>query len=174
MTFALRKIPINTPTSSSDSLSQFTPNPHHHPHHVFTTSKARHFREPRRRRGHRPRQQAAEGRGHRQEGVYATLCFPLTRINFCYQLRLYGAIEAFRQGRLPDNAQIDRALRYVHDNSPVDVSALSPEGQRLVENVRDIVNTSREIVASKNGDELLQSFVWDTRGADLATPAQPG
>ncbi len=74
------------------------------------------------------------------------------------------------QGRLPDNAQIDRALRYVHDNSPVDVSALSPEGQRLVENVRDIVNTSREIVASKNGDELLQSFVWDTRGADLATP----
>jgi len=86
------------------------------------------------------------------------------------KLRLYGAIEAFRQGRLPDNAQIDRALRYVHDNSPVDVSALSPEGQRLVENVRDIVNTSREIVASKNGDELLQSFVWDTRGADLATP----
>ncbi|KAH8111325.1 hypothetical protein DFH11DRAFT_1794541 [Phellopilus nigrolimitatus] len=88
------------------------------------------------------------------------------------KLRLYGVIEAFREGRLPDNQQIDETLRYVKDNAPMDVGALSPDGQRLVQDVRDIVDTARAIVADKNADELFQNFVWHTRAADFARAKQ--
>jgi hypothetical protein len=56
-------------------------------------------------------------------------------------MRLYGVIEAFRQGKLPDNHQIDETLRYVHDHSPVDEHALSPEGKKLIQDTRDIIET---------------------------------
>ena len=61
------------------------------------------------------------------------------------KLRMYGVIEAFRQGRMPDNQQIDETLAYVRDNSPVDTSQLSPDGQKLVQDVRDIVETVRRL-----------------------------
>ena len=58
-------------------------------------------------------------------------------------MRFYGVIEAFRQGRLPDNHQIDETLKYVHDHSPVDQNALSPEGKKLIQDARDIIETVR-------------------------------
>ncbi|KZT25454.1 hypothetical protein NEOLEDRAFT_1133378 [Neolentinus lepideus HHB14362 ss-1] len=82
------------------------------------------------------------------------------------KLRFYGVIEAFRQGRLPDNQQIDRTLKYVVDHEPIDTNALSPEGKRLIQDTRDIIETARIIVAKKNRDELFQNFVWHTRGVD--------
>lgn len=48
------------------------------------------------------------------------------------KIRLYGVVEAFRQGRMPSNTQIDATLRYVADNSPIDVIALSSEGKKLI------------------------------------------
>jgi Family of unknown function (DUF5923) len=56
-------------------------------------------------------------------------------------MRLYGAIQAFRQNRLPDNAQIDDTLKYVAEHSPVDEKKLSHEGQKLINDVRDIIET---------------------------------
>ncbi|EJD07781.1 uncharacterized protein FOMMEDRAFT_16402 [Fomitiporia mediterranea MF3/22] len=88
------------------------------------------------------------------------------------KLRFYGVIEAFREGRLPDNQQIDETLRYVKDNAPMDVGELSPEGQRLVQDVRDIVDTARAIVAEKNADELFQNFLWHTRAVDASRAKQ--
>ena len=79
---------------------------------------------------------------------------------------LYGVIQAFRDGRLPDNAQIDHTLKYVRDHSPVDQDKLSPEGQKLIQDVRDIVETARVIVSQKNGDELFQNFIWHTRDVE--------
>ncbi|KAL5532100.1 hypothetical protein ACEPAF_5664 [Sanghuangporus sanghuang] len=88
------------------------------------------------------------------------------------KLRLYGVIESFRQGKLPDNQQIDETLRYVKDNAPMDVGELSPDGQRLVQDVRDIVDTARNIVAEKNADELFQNFLWHTRSVDASKAKQ--
>jgi len=68
---------------------------------------------------------------------------------------------------MPDNKQIDEALKYVIDNSPVDTSQLSPDGQKLIQDTRDIIETARLIVADKNADELFQSFIWHTRDVDL-------
>ena len=113
---------------------------------------------------------------------YASSCLCLERISFLAQgavtspvdakmkdadvdrkLRLYGVIQAFRNGNMPDNAQIDSALVYAREHSPVDTAKLSPAGKKLVDDVRDVIETARLIVKEKNADELLQGFVWDTR-----------
>jgi Family of unknown function (DUF5923) len=83
------------------------------------------------------------------------------------KIRLYGVIEAFRQGRMPSNSQIDETLKYIIDNSPVETSKLSAEGMKLVQDTRDIIETARVIVAEKNADELFQNFVWHTRDVEL-------
>jgi hypothetical protein len=79
---------------------------------------------------------------------------------------LYGVVEAFRNGRLPTNDQIDKTLQYILDHSPVDVHKLSPEGRNFVQDAKDILETARLMVRQKNADELLQSFIWHTRAVD--------
>ena len=83
------------------------------------------------------------------------------------KLRFYGVVKAFSESRMPSNEQIDRILSYVHQHSPVDTSALSPDGQRLVQDSRDIIETARLIVQQKNADELFQNFIWHTRRVDV-------
>jgi hypothetical protein len=48
------------------------------------------------------------------------------------QICLYGIVQAFRQGRMPDNKQIDETLQYFLDHCIVDTSKLSSEGKHLV------------------------------------------
>ena len=72
-------------------------------------------------------------------------------------MRFYGVIEAFRQGRMPDNKQIDQTLLYVRDNSPVPLNELSPQGRKLIEDSRDIIETARLMVKEKNADELRRA-----------------
>ena len=83
------------------------------------------------------------------------------------QIRFYGVVEAFRQGRMPSNAQIDETLNYVTANSPVDLDKLSPDGQKLIQDSRDIIETARLMVQEKNADELFQNFVWHTRDVEF-------
>ncbi|KAH9952567.1 hypothetical protein BGW80DRAFT_1420325 [Lactifluus volemus] len=83
------------------------------------------------------------------------------------KLRFYGVIEAFRQGRYPSNQQIDAALQYVITHSPVDQDQLSPEGRKLIQDCRDIIETARLIIQEKNADELFQGFMWNTNSVDL-------
>ncbi|KAI0674595.1 hypothetical protein C8Q78DRAFT_1117563 [Trametes maxima] len=83
------------------------------------------------------------------------------------KLRFYGVIKAFSESRMPSNDQIDRFLNYVIQHSPVDVEDLSPDGQRLIQDSRDIIETARRIVKEKNADELFQNFIWHTRDVDV-------
>lgn len=83
------------------------------------------------------------------------------------QINFYGVIEAFRQGRMPDNHQIDETLQYVLKTSPVDEDKLSPDGRKLVQDAREIIETARIIVKEKNADELFQNFIWNTRDVSL-------
>lgn len=83
------------------------------------------------------------------------------------KMRFYGVIEAFRAGKLPDNQQIDETLRYVNSHSLVKVDELSPDGQKLISDSRDIIETARLIVKDKNADELFQNFVWHTSETDF-------
>jgi hypothetical protein len=83
------------------------------------------------------------------------------------KLRFYGVIEAFKQGRMPDNRQIDATLKYVLDNPPVDTDKLSPDGRKLVQDTHDVIETARLIVREKNSEELFQNFVWHTWDVSL-------
>lgn len=83
------------------------------------------------------------------------------------KINFYGVIEAFRQGRMPDNHQIDETLQYVLKTSPVDEDKLSPDGRKLVQDAREIIETARIIVKEKNADELFQNFIWNTRDVSL-------
>lgn len=58
-------------------------------------------------------------------------------------MRLYGVIQAFRAGRMPDNAQIDQTLQYFINSSPVDLNKLSPDGRKLIDDIRAILETVR-------------------------------
>ena len=57
------------------------------------------------------------------------------------KIRLYGVIQAFRNGRMPDNDQIDETLLYVRDHSPVDTAKLSPDGKKLIADTRNVIET---------------------------------
>ncbi|KAI0707522.1 hypothetical protein C8T65DRAFT_216076 [Cerioporus squamosus] len=83
------------------------------------------------------------------------------------KLRFYGVLKAFNESRMPTNEQIDRALTYVLQHSPVDTRELSHDGKRLIDDTRDIIETARLIVQQKNADELFQNFIWHTRDVDL-------
>lgn len=91
------------------------------------------------------------------------------------KMKFYSVLQAFRQGRVPDNKQIFDALTYAEKNSPVDVSKLSSDGQVLVQDIRDIIASMRKIVAEKNTNEELQEFIHATVKADYksTTGIQP-
>lgn len=76
-------------------------------------------------------------------------------------------MNAFRDGRMPSNAQIDETLNYALGHSPVDEKALSREGRGLIQDFRDIIETAKQMVREKNADELFQNFVWHTRDVNV-------
>ncbi|PCH43513.1 hypothetical protein WOLCODRAFT_164502 [Wolfiporia cocos MD-104 SS10] len=84
------------------------------------------------------------------------------------KLRLYGVATAMRESRLPTNTQIDAMLDYSLAHSPVPTDKLSESGRTLIQDVREILETTRQIVKEKNADELLQNFVWHTRNTDTS------
>ncbi|OCF37895.1 hypothetical protein I316_00119 [Kwoniella heveanensis BCC8398] len=90
------------------------------------------------------------------------------------KLKLWGVVAAFRDGRMPDNRQIDSALEYAISHSPVELNKLSPEGRVLVDDFRDIIETARMIVAEKNADELFQEAVWASYAGDASRAKQSG
>lgn len=70
---------------------------------------------------------------------------------------------------MPDNKQIDETLSYVTSNSPVDLDKLSPEGKKLIQDTRDIIETTRNIVAEQNADQFFQNSVcMTTRDIDVS------
>ncbi|OCH91664.1 hypothetical protein OBBRIDRAFT_834003 [Obba rivulosa] len=82
------------------------------------------------------------------------------------KLRFYGVVSAMQQSRMPTNDQIDAALAHAIEHSPVPIDELSPSGQALVQDIRDILDTTRTLVREKNSGELLQSFIWHTRNVN--------
>lgn len=82
------------------------------------------------------------------------------------KMRFYGILQAFRQGRMPDNEQIFDALTYAEKNSPVDESKLSDEGKVLVKDIREIIASLRNIVKTKNSDQEIQKFIHSSAKAD--------
>ena len=53
---------------------------------------------------------------------------------------------------------------------------LSTEGQKLVADLRDVIEQAKLLLLTKNEGNLLQDFIWQTQqisGADASTPNAP-
>ncbi|EEB92927.1 hypothetical protein MPER_08490 [Moniliophthora perniciosa FA553] len=83
------------------------------------------------------------------------------------KLNLYTAILALRSSKLPANAQLDSWFSYALSHSPVPTEKLSKEGQRMIQDVKDILGTLRLLIKRKNSDELIQEWIWSTRQGEV-------
>ncbi|KAI0373547.1 hypothetical protein BV20DRAFT_937833 [Pilatotrama ljubarskyi] len=82
------------------------------------------------------------------------------------KLRLYGIFSAIKESRLPTNEQLDAIIAHLSHSSLSGSDSLSPDGQKLVSDTHDILETLRRIIAEKNADEVFQNFIWHTRDVD--------
>ncbi|KAI5479947.1 hypothetical protein MNV49_002237 [Pseudohyphozyma bogoriensis] len=90
--------------------------------------------------------------------------------NLHSKMKLYGVIQAFREGRYPSNEQCVRTLEYLRsdEGAPIEVSKLSKDGKMLVQDFRNVILTLERIVKDKNADELAQNFLYHTREIDYS------
>lgn len=91
------------------------------------------------------------------------------------KLQLYGIFQAFSNGKVPSNEQIDVAL-----NSAVQSRALkspsgrlSEEGRKLVADLKEVIHQAQHLLLSKNEGNLLQEFIWDSQHIDGANAGLP-
>ncbi|TIA85325.1 hypothetical protein E3P99_04027 [Wallemia hederae] len=79
------------------------------------------------------------------------------------KMRLYAVITALKNGFFPSNDQISESLKYAVTHAPFDTNALSKDGQQLVKDARNVIETANAIVQNKNKDERIQNFLYKTR-----------
>jgi len=90
------------------------------------------------------------------------------------KMKLWGVVEAFNAGKMPDNKQIDKALDFAIGHSPVALNQLSAEGRVLIDDTRDILETLRMMVQEKNADELFQNALYTSFAGDASRAKQDG
>ncbi|KAL9113147.1 MAG: hypothetical protein Q9227_002759 [Pyrenula ochraceoflavens] len=94
------------------------------------------------------------------------------------KLQLYGIYSAFSNGKVPSNKQIDIALNSALASKPLSAPSpkLSEEGQKLVADLRDVINKAKLLLLTKNEGNVLQDFIWQTQkisGGDAKAPNAP-
>ncbi|KAJ4505120.1 hypothetical protein HRR83_005901 [Exophiala dermatitidis] len=84
------------------------------------------------------------------------------------KLQLYGIFQAFSNGKVPSNKQIDVALNSFLESKALSSppNKLSSEGRQLVADVREVVQQAKILLLSKNDGNLLQEFIWDAQHLD--------
>ncbi|OCK80738.1 hypothetical protein K432DRAFT_404475 [Lepidopterella palustris CBS 459.81] len=94
------------------------------------------------------------------------------------KLQLYGIYTAFANGKVPSNRQIDIALNSILVSKALGAPSkkLSPEGQKLVSDLRDVIEKAKILLLTKNEGNLLQDFIWQTQqisGGGASVPSAP-
>ncbi|KAI9646554.1 hypothetical protein NHQ30_004549 [Ciborinia camelliae] len=103
------------------------------------------------------------------------------------KLKIYGVYKAFEAGKVPSNEQIDIALNsFIKSRALKEASKepsqeptkepkkLSKEAQGLVQDFRSIVEQAKNLILTKNSDEILQDFIWQCQKIDRGVAAVPG
>lgn len=92
------------------------------------------------------------------------------------KLQLYGIYSAFANGKVPSNKQIDIAMNSALKSKPLASPSkrLSPEGQKLVGDLRDAIEQAKLLLLSKNEGNLLQDFIWQTQHIQAGDAKLPG
>ncbi|KAL7271311.1 hypothetical protein RUND412_005943 [Rhizina undulata] len=97
------------------------------------------------------------------------------------KMHLYGIYEAFSNGKLPSNRQIDTALTSLieHERLKHPNEKLSAEGRLILEDFREAVDEAKRLLLTKNHDQALQEFIYNTTqlgvqgGPQTAAPNAP-
>ncbi|KAF2398566.1 hypothetical protein EJ06DRAFT_557805 [Trichodelitschia bisporula] len=94
------------------------------------------------------------------------------------KLQLFGIFQAFANGKVPSNQQIDVALNSAIASKALSSPSgkLSEEGRKLVADLKDIIEKAKVLLLTKNDGNLLQDFVWQTEqisGGNATTPNAP-
>lgn len=94
------------------------------------------------------------------------------------KLQLYGIFQAFANGKVPSNKQIDIALNSALASKPLSSPSkkLSTEGQQLVGDLRKVIEQAKILLLTKNEGNLLQDFIWNAEqisGGNQSIPGAP-
>lgn len=94
------------------------------------------------------------------------------------KLQLYGIFQAFANGKVPSNKQIDIALNsaLAHRSLNSPSKKLSSEGQKLVGDLKAVIEQAKILLLTKNDGNLLQDFIWQAEqitGANTTLPNAP-
>ncbi|KAJ3280623.1 hypothetical protein HK104_000533 [Borealophlyctis nickersoniae] len=81
------------------------------------------------------------------------------------RLRFLAAIDALREGKLPTNDQLDALFDRLLQGKAFRerVKMLSPEGEVVRKDLRNLLSTLREIIRDKNQEEDIQQFIYHAR-----------
>lgn len=85
--------------------------------------------------------------------------------NINQKLQWFGIYHAFSLGKLPSNKQCDVAMNSALASKALTAPSkdLSEEGQKLVKDLREVVDQARKLMLSKNDGQLLQDFIWQAQ-----------
>lgn len=92
------------------------------------------------------------------------------------KLQLYGIYQAFSNGKVPSNDQIDVALNSVLESKALSSPSgrLSEEGRKLVGDLKEVIRQAKLLLLSKNEGNLLQDFIWESQHLDGGNAKLPG
>ncbi|KAF1933282.1 uncharacterized protein M421DRAFT_51556, partial [Didymella exigua CBS 183.55] len=92
------------------------------------------------------------------------------------KLQLYGIFQAFSNGKVPSNKQIDIALNSALASKPLSSPSkkLSTEGQQLVGDLRKVIEQAKILLLTKNEGNLLQDFIWNAEQISGGNQRLPG
>jgi len=94
------------------------------------------------------------------------------------KLQLYGIAQAFSNGKVPSNKQIDIALNSTLASKALNSPSkkLSTEGQTLVNDLKNVIEEAKILLLTKNEGNLLQDFIWQSQqisGGSAISPNAP-
>ncbi|KAK6333416.1 hypothetical protein TWF718_011229 [Orbilia javanica] len=87
------------------------------------------------------------------------------------KLKLFGIYNAFANGKVPSNQQIDVALNSILESKALSSPSnkLSNEGRSLVDDLTNVINEAKLLFLSKNHDQAVQEFIWHAQQAAKTT-----
>lgn len=88
--------------------------------------------------------------------------------------QLFSTWQAIQQGKMPHNAQLDEMLEKLIQNKVISSREhlISEDGKKLLNDLRNLLQTVRKTLSVKNKDELFQSLVYHLHCMD--TPISTG
>jgi hypothetical protein len=70
----------------------------------------------------------------------------------------------YSQGNIPSNDDLVQGIEKLRTSDVVDNTSksMSPAGQQVMQNVNQVLDTSKQVIQEKNSDQELQTIIQDS------------